>query len=69
MQKTFNLTYNSVVVMVTQGQLSVCHHTNVWPPVSGGLSASKTLGIHHLKNPQMVNSETPSGPKILFYCI
>lgn len=51
------------MVKVTPGQLSVCHHTRVWPRVSGGLRASKTLGI---QNPQLVNSETPSGPKIFY---
>lgn len=45
-KKTFYLTQNSVVVVVTQDQLSVCHHTSAWPPVSGGLSVSKALGIH-----------------------
>jgi hypothetical protein len=34
--------------MATQGQLSVYHPTRAWPRVSGGLSVSKLLGIHHL---------------------
>lgn len=58
--------------MVTPGQLSVSHHTSVWPRVSGGLRASKTLGAQNLKNPQLVNSKTPSGTKpfyLLLYIV